>query len=383
MNVSLIWSIIIFVLVLSFLVIIHELGHFIAARWAKVKIDEFGLGYPPLAKKLFMWKGTAFTLNWIPFGGFVKMQGEEGQPSSQSETKELKEKDAFYTKTTVQRLVIILAGATVNFIFGVIAFATVYSFIGIPTAFPEPRIAAVVPESPAAQAGVPTGVGLIAIRENETTTSITSVDQAIKTIQDYTGKEVTLVTTGPCREAGCQEMAQEFTVYVRTPEEVKAVGQIGAVGVAFQGEYAKFYPWYEMPFRGVVYGVKQALMLSVLILDALRDMIQKLTVGQVPKDLMGPIGIVDSAAKTEILLQGPLAVLHFAGLLSINLAIMNVLPIPALDGGRALFIFLEKILGREKVGKIEGVAHYGGFVFLMILIVLITGRDIWRIVTGG
>lgn len=376
-------SILIFILILSFLVVIHELGHFLAARWAKVKVHEFGLGYPPLAKKLFNWQGTAFTLNWIPFGGFVKMEGEEGQPSS-LENSNAGEADApFYQKTAVQRLVIILAGATVNFIFGVLAFAVVYSFVGIPTALSDARIGQVIPDSPAATAGVPSNVNLIAVKNGEEVTPIATTDEAISVLKENSGQTVTLVTTGACDQESCQEIAQEFVVYVRTPEELAQSGQAGAVGIAFQSEYVKFYPRYEMPIRGVIFGLQQAIALSLMIVMALVTMVQQLvSQGQVPSDLMGPVGIVDSAAKTGILLQGPLAILQFAGLLSINLAIMNVLPIPALDGGRAIFILLERVVGRRRIAHFEGLAHYAGFVLLMILIVLVTGRDIWRIIGG-
>lgn len=385
MTESVLLSIIIFVLILSFLVLIHELGHFIAARLAKIKVEEFGLGYPPLAKKLFSWKGTVFTLNWVPFGGFIKMEGEEGQPSSQVEkTKKDAQNRPFYEASAPWRLIVILAGASVNFVFGVIAFAIVYSFLGIPTPLNQPRIGMVLPDSPAATAGVPEQVNVIAIRQGEETVPISTTQEAIDAIKNYSGETIILVTTGPCQEETCQESAQEFEVYVRTQEELEAAGQNGAVGIAFQPEYTKFYPWYEMPFRGMWFGLQQAIGLSLLILNALGTMVGQLfSRGQVPTDIMGPVGIVDSAARTNILLQGPLAILQFAGLISINLAIMNVLPIPALDGGRALFIILEKIFGREKVSKVEGVAHYGGFIFLMALILLVTGRDIWRIVVGA
>ncbi len=380
-------SLLIFILILSFLVLIHELGHFIVAKWAKINVEEFGLGYPPLARKLFTWKGTAFTLNWIPFGGFVKMQGEEGQPSSEVEqtgSAQPKTSGDFQSKSTAWRLAVIVAGASVNFVFGVIAFALIFSIMGIPTAMTEARVAAVLPGSPAEKSGLPTAVTIIALKTAGSTDPITTRQEAITKIAERTGETITLVTTGQCEGATCQEMAQEFQMYVRTPEELVAAGQNGAVGIAFQSEYFKFYPWYEMPIRGTLFGLAQAVQLSVLIVQTLGSTIADLFKnGTVPADIMGPIGIVDIATKNEALLRGPLAILQFAGLLSINLAIMNILPIPALDGGRALFIFLEKIFGKKRIAKIEGAAHYGGFIVLMILIVLISGRDIFRVFAGS
>jgi regulator of sigma E protease len=136
-----------------------------------------------------------------------------------------------------------------------------------------------------------------------------------------------------------------------------------------------------MPFRGAALGTVQALGLGWLILQALQDLVADMfTRGAVPQDIAGPIGIVDQANSSEIFTQGPLALLSFAGMLSINLAVMNVLPIPALDGGRALFIVLEKLIGKKAIQKVEAVANYGGFIFLIGLIVIISARDVFRIV---
>src|SRR5260221_1182304 len=133
----LILTIIAFVIMLSFLVIIHELGHFLTARLFKIKVEEFGLGYPPHARTLFTWKGIPFTLNWIPVGGFVRMEGEDGGESLTDHQKTHVSTDKthyapFYTKSRLERLIVILAGATVNFLFGVLAFTIIYSYIVIP-----------------------------------------------------------------------------------------------------------------------------------------------------------------------------------------------------------------------------------------------------------
>ena len=125
-------SVFIFILILSFLVIIHELGHFLIARKHGVKVNEFGLGYPPKALTLFTAFGTPFTLNWIPFGGFVRLEGEDG-PELGTEQKEThKSEREFFRVAVWQKLSIVLAGPIVNFIFGIIAFSIVFSVTGIP-----------------------------------------------------------------------------------------------------------------------------------------------------------------------------------------------------------------------------------------------------------
>lgn len=391
-----IFEIVVFILVLSFLVVIHELGHFLAAKWAKIKVEEFGLGYPPRAVTLFHWLGTPFTLNWVPFGGFVKMEGEDqldpsttekttkdnGTNSSTKASKDINTNEsAFYTKTIAQRLIVILAGVFVNFIFGILAFSIFFSFKGIPEYLDSARIAFVQPNSPAEVAGIPTDVEIVAITNQDGELfSVTNNAEAATALRQAAGTVVTIITTGPCNSGGCQELAQDFEAYVRTQDEIAGLENQGGLGVVFADVDFVFYPWYQMPFKSVWYGLLQTYGLVVLTLDALQTMIASIASGgSLPQDVAGPVGIVHQASKYEIFQQGPLVLLHFTGIISVSLAIMNLLPIPALDGGRAVFIVLELFLGKKKIEVVEQYAHYFGFVFLIGLILVITARDIWRI----
>jgi regulator of sigma E protease len=365
-------EILIFILVLSFLVIIHELGHFFAAKWAGVKVEEFGIGYPPKAIKLFSWQGTDFTINWIPFGGFVRMAGEE-----QADAPERKKGD-FVAAPLWKRLVVILAGASINFLFGVLAFTAIFSVMGIPTPIESARIAAVSPESPAAAAALPSDVEIIKLQSAETEQVVATPEDVISFIEAHRGQEVQITTTGSCSGLSCQESAQEFTVYIRTLGETPE-GQ-GALGIMFQPVAFVQYPLWETPFRSAEYGVRQALFLGEQILGALRQLVVDVfSSGKVPSELAGPVGIVHQAQQSGILAEGWVMVLSFAGMLSINLAIMNVLPIPPLDGGRAVFILLELVFTRAQLLKVEHYLNYGGYFVLLALIILVTIRDVWRI----
>ncbi len=364
-------SFVTFGLILSFLVWIHELGHYLAARWGKIKVEEFGMGYPPLAKVLFKRAGTLFTLNWVPFGGFVKMEGEDEVDNSSSPS-------SFQNKSLFTRMVVILAGAGMNFLFGIVAFSIVFSIMGIPQQLTRPRIGLVQPNSPAATAGIPSSVEVLAVRIGEQTVPTPTVDALITQILSHRGQTLTVVTTGPCNESTCQESAQEFSVYVRTESETP-VGQ-GAMGIEFVPVLYRHYPAYQMPFRGIAFGVEQALVLGGQIVVGVWQIFGDLfTKAKVPSDLSGPVGIVHQAQQSKVFEQGWLSVLGFAGMLSINLGVMNVLPIPPLDGGRAVFLVLEKVLGKDKVSRVEGYAHYSGYIGLLALIVLVTARDIVRI----
>jgi len=213
-------SIIIFIIILSILVIIHELGHFLAARIMGMKIEEFGLGYPPRAAKIFKWKETLFSLNWIPFGGFVRIQGEELAEG------------VFHKFKASKRLIVILAGAAVNFIFGIVAFAIVFSISGIPSPLEQPRISEISVDSPAATAKLPTDVNIIGLRIDGELIETSTTQAVVDEISAHKGETVSLVTTGHCQKSTCQEMAQEFEVYLRTTDETPA-GQ-GSLGIVFQ-----------------------------------------------------------------------------------------------------------------------------------------------------
>ncbi len=367
-------AIVIFILILSFLVIIHELGHFFAARLSGIVVKEFGIGYPPKALKLFRWQGTDFTLNWIPFGGFVRMAGEDSDPSR----RDLAKKGEFYAVSKEKRLFVVLAGAAVNFLFGILAFAVIFSILGIPLEIPQARIGEVAPGSPAAEAGIPTQVNIIAFEHEGQRVETDSPNAVINYVTENQGKQVTLITTGQCQKLECAEIEQSFQVYVRSKEETPA--DQGSLGVVFTQFEMIFYPWYEMPFRSMVFGLEQALIMGQEILAALSRLGGNLvSSGHVSEELAGPVGIVHQAQQSGIFEEGLLMILSFAGMLSINLAIMNVLPIPPLDGGKAVFTVFEAVIKPKYLFKVEYWMSYGGYFILLALVVFITVRDVIRI----
>lgn len=375
-------AIVIFILILSFLVLIHEAGHFLAALWAGVKVEEFGLGYPPRAMKLFKWRGTNFTLNWVPFGGFVKLAGEEAPRENLAEKIAKKtglvDKDLFYNKPAPKRLVVILAGVTVNFLFGILAFAIIFSIKGIPTATSEPIIAYVADNSPAKEAGLEAQSKIFKLAYGSESVVVANTVEVTDFIKSHQGQEITLYTTGHCDGNSCQEMAREYHVYLRSDQEIPE-GE-GSMGVAFASFIFKFYPWWQMPFRAMFYGLMQALFLSLLILTSLASLITQLMSGVIPSEIAGPVGIVHEASRQGIFEEGFLSTLNFTAMLSVNLAVMNLLPIPALDGGRAIFIFIEKLVGKKKSQNWESYANYAGYLILLTLIVLVTLRDISKLI---
>ncbi len=387
------------ILIISFLILIHEAGHFFAARKAGIKVEEFGIGYPPTLFKLFTWQGTDFTLNAIPFGGFVRLLGEHGpeaaEAADEARQKEKKkqqdqeekaaDKLPFYKQSAKNRMMVILAGVVVNIVFALIAFSVVFSFMGIPKPLTgQARIGWISEGSPAEEANLPANVNLIEVKTDENSYQIGSITDAQQAVRENTGNTLTLVVTEQCERLTCPSKTQVFEVYARTEEEIPETQEPqGSLGIVFKDSILAHYPWYQMPFRGTAYGIRQALALGWLILVTLARIFSQLfTQGIIEEEVAGPVGLVHEARQGNLFENNFLSYLGFAGMLSLNLGIMNLLPIPALDGGRALFIFLEKVIGKKTAQKIEPYANYAGIALIILLIIAVTAKDITRVFGG-
>ncbi len=388
------------ILILSVLVILHELGHFFMALWLKIRVEEFGLGYPPKARRLFTWRGTDFTLNWIPFGGFVRLWGEElpvvddqnfesqtTSNSSQSDTTQLDTVEAFYNRPIWHRFLVMLAGPAVNALVAFLLFATIFSLDGIPVSLEgKARIGQVLENTPAAQANMPVHYQIIGFAPAGTSPEqlpevVTKADQ-IPAVQDFVanhrGETWQIVLEGPCQFTECGQDHRVVELRLRLPEQTPP--DEGAIGVRFAEYEARFYPWYEMPWRGAWFGAQQAIGMSQMMITELIQLVGNIVKGKgVSSALAGPIGIVHQAEKSGLSQAGWQAILSFAGMLSLNLAIMNLLPIPALDGGRIMMLFLEKLLGKSRVAHFEGYVNSAGFLLLVGLLILISIRDVQHI----
>jgi regulator of sigma E protease len=371
-------TVLLFILILSLLVVVHELGHFLLARRAGVKVQEFGFGYPPLIKKLFTWRGTKFTLNAIPFGGFVRLEGEEFDPQLDPPTKQANP-NAFYNKSALARIAVVAAGPLANILFAIVAFSFVFGVMGVPQSLDNrPRINEVAIDSPAQQAGLIAQTEIIGFRLFDDLILTPTTQEVVEFVQLNQGQEVGIIFTGPCAGLVCPETQTEESIYLRTEAETPA-GE-GAMGVIFADFFLQTGPWYIQLINGVWYGFKEAFTLGVLIVTAIIDLFRSLfAAGGLPVEIAGPVGIVHQASRSTILSRGWAPLVEFSGILSINLGIMNLLPIPALDGGRILFVLLEKIVGKRRIQNIEGYAHYAGFILLVGLIILVSLRDVANI----
>jgi len=358
---SMILTILIFLILLSVLVFVHELGHFLVARKTGMAVEEFGFGFPPRMAG-FRRGGVLYSVNWIPIGGFVKIKGEDGSSKS--------EDDSFAAKKPWQRFLVLIAGVVMNFLFAAFLFSIGY-MSGLPTAIEgtlpkqavvrEQKISImqVLPNSPAARAGIVSGDVLVSLN-GAPVSDASSVRSVILEHQDG----VKLMVQK--KEGGFQEV----TLVSEDLPSVKTKG----IGVGFLETGLVSYPWYLAVPQGFVATAR----LTQDIFVSLGLMIKNIFSEQkVAMDLAGPVGI--AVMTKEVAAQGWIYLLQFAALLSVNLAVVNILPFPALDGGRVLLLIIEKIRGKSVQASVETVIHNIGFICLMALVVFVTYRDLVRL----
>lgn len=361
---DLVMQLVVFILILSVLILIHELGHFLSARLFKMRVEEFGVGLPPRALGLFRRKGTLFSINWLPLGGFVKLYGEDMESEEQ-----MRSPEAFFNKPMWQRAVVLLAGVFMNFVLGVIVFGVVYSHLGVPTKTDNVYIVEIAKDSPAEQAGVVIESQVKKILVDKKEVDFVGVDDFVKKIDSLKGKEIEMLLV----DKNGYEKAVRIVPRVSPPD-----GQ-GALGVALSSIEMKKYPWWQMPLRGVRVGLLEAWGWGKEIAGSLFTIIVNIVTGKgLPKDVAGPVGIYQ--VSKEVYKVGWVAVLQFMGILSINLAILNVMPFPALDGGRIAFLGVEKVIGKKWKNQFEGYINTLGMFFLIGLMVLVTFKDIINLV---
>lgn len=356
-------SIIIFIFTILTLVVIHELGHFLVAKKFGIKVEEFGFGIPPKiwGKKI---GETLVSINWIPFGGFVRLLGED-----EVDKKVLANPRSFAAKPVMQRILVVVAGVLMNLVLAWIIFYTVIISQGFKIIYPTPEpgvfIGYLEPEFPAQKSGVRLGERVVAIDGKE----VKNFDEPKAIIQQKKGEEVTLTLAD-----AEGKNKRDIKITPQKKEEQFLIG-VGFSPITFK-QYATLA---DKTFSGITYSWD----LTRLTFMGLGNTISDLTSGNFQKaseQVAGPVGI--ARVTNGILQEGWQAILPylwFVGVISLTLAIFNVLPIPALDGGRLFFLVVEAITGKKVKAEWERVIHTVGFAALLSLAFLITYSDISKI----
>ena len=366
-----------FIGILVVLVLVHELGHFLVAKRAGITVEEFGIGFPPRIGSV-IWRGTRYSLNWIPLGGFVRMLGEDGN----IELRRLREQGltdaeidkamegAFNRRPIWVRIAVLLAGVAMNFLLAAALFAVAFSMPRLVAHGPL-TVTAVQPDSPA-EGRLEVDDVIVAVdgRTFELSRELTEY------IAEHGGTTVTLNVERDGELMGVRVVPRTVTLEDRE----RGIGPIG-----FSYEPASLVeepPLAGNPLDAAWRGTTAAATLAVQIPGGLADAVGGL-IGLNPDagDARGPIGI---AQETGRILEAPLvSQLLFVGLLSVNLAVLNVLPFPPLDGGRIAVVLVEALRRRKLPAEREALIYLAGFAVLIALVILISIQDIQRLITGG
>ncbi len=381
------WFLLAAIPVFGLLVFVHEFGHFITAKWSGIRVEEFGFGFPP---RLFGIKRgeTIYSINWIPLGGFVRMPGENGETTDDAGNYD---PGSFASKPAWRRAIVLVAGVTMNAILAFLLFGVAYA-VG-ETGY-SPLIQYVCANSPAANAGMQAGDKILAV-DGQSTVLETDVSQLVqdKIMAASAGtKSVAVQITFQ----HAQEAPQTATLGARTGDlsttackdangvtfkdtQGKPINGQGPLGIVWNTSHivTHHYPLNEIPGQTV----KQA----GLMLGGFATLIRNIFDGAFNvHQVAGPVGIVNFTGEAASLIPqlGWFPLLNLTAFLSLNLAIINILPFPALDGGRLALLGLEVVRrGKRLDPRHEGIIHLVGMAVLLLLVVIITWNDIGTLIS--
>ena len=372
------FTLIIFFVVLGIIVLFHEFGHFITAKKSGMATPEFGFGFPPrifgVQKTKSSWRfvrgnrelneedfkhGTVYSINWLPLGGFVKIKGEEGEDEST---------DSFLSAKFGNKILVTIAGVLMNIVLAILLLSLGY-LIGLPEAvagLPKHaniqnkhlEIVQVLKNKPADSAEIKIGDVVLSIGDIKEP----SVEQMQNYIDNNRNAEIKIVLK---RKNEILEKSVKPIIYEDTGK--------GGIGVGLSEVAIVKYPWYLALWEGVVSTalyLKAILFTFILLIKGLFTG----SAGVAAESVSGPVGIAVMTGQVARL--GFAYLLQFTALLSLNLAVLNILPLPALDGGRLIFLIIGKITGKQRGLKYEQIAHSLGFLLLIGLVIFVSFKDV-------
>lgn len=357
-------AIVLFILIFSLVILAHELGHFYFAKRAGMRVEEFGIGLPP--RIVGIKKGeTIYSINWIPLGGFVRVYGENEEARG--------DKRSFASKGPGQRIMFIVGGVLMNFVLAAVVLMIGFWFSMPPLVTPaeyyvsdpsavKSRVVVlnVTDDSPAELAGILRGDRILASGD----VSFSVANDLKEFLADKANIPVNLTI---------DRSGQEINLMVTPTLVAEEEGAIIGTWIDQSVERVD-YVWWKVPWLALQETVR---LIGVIVVVIASFIYRLFATASLPPDLAGPVGIAKITA--DVMHLGWLRVLQFIVFLSINLGVINLVPFPALDGGRLAFVLVEIIRGGKKVSsRIEGVIHALGFALLILLILVVTYRDMFR-----
>lgn len=345
-------TILAFVVVLGVLIFVHELGHYLAARWRGVHVERFSIGF---GRALATWqdrRGCEWRIGWMPLGGYVKMHGMEHAGGAPPEPGTFRPGESFHEKSVGDRAIVVFAGPAFNFLLAAVLFAVIFATIGKPIG--STAVQTVVAGSAAEQAGLAPGDRILALDGER----VTRFDELQRHIQPRAGQPVEILL-----RRGDAEVKVVATPAAREDGR----GMLGVTGGAVERERLD-------PFSAVAQGTWHMVVVSGQTLAGVWQMV---TGQRGSEEIGGPLRIAQMSG--EVADMGFLPLITFIALLSINLALINLFPIPILDGGHLVFYAAEAIRGRPLTARAQEYAFRGGFALLVTLMILATWNDLTQL----
>jgi regulator of sigma E protease len=349
-------SILAFVVVLGVLVFVHELGHYLAARWRGVRVDVFSIGFGQAIKSWTDSVGTVWKIAWIPLGGYVKLHGQERPQDVSAEVRDTWiEGETFHDKSVLSRAIVVAAGPIANFLLAIVVFAGLYMFVGLPVTLPV--IGSVLPDSAAEHAGLIAKDRIVAID-----------GQPIQTFEDLQR----IVTTHPGQPLAMTVQRDGIDEQVSVTPEAKTSGslRIGLLGI--KGGLTEYR---HVSVPGAIWGgVRQT---WIITSETVKGVAQMISGTRGTEELGGPLRIAQLSGQVAQL--GVASLISFIGMLSVNLGLINLFPIPVLDGGHLLFYLVEALRGRPLPPRAQEYGFRAGLAVLGSLFVFATWNDLTHI----
>ncbi|MCD5384647.1 MAG: site-2 protease family protein [Candidatus Pacebacteria bacterium] len=378
-------EIILFLAVLVVLIVVHELGHFLAAKLFGIRVEEFGIGYPPRALTLGKIGETIYSLNWLPFGGFVKIFGEGlGEDVPESERRR-----ALVSQKAWKQAVVFVAGVTFNVIFAWVLFSASF-MMGSPMAVDEARVksgeldrngpvlavSAVLPNSPADIAGLKPGDSITALASNSDDVQNPLPSDVSSFIANHAGESVQIYYKRQVSGHFEQELVVSSVEITPSHGVIASKQGTPAIGI----EMVLVSAERQGVGSAMILGAQKTYRATIVIAVGIGKFIKSALTGSADwRAVAGPVGIVGLVGDASSL--GLLHLLNFTAMISINLAIINLIPIPALDGGRLVFVAIEGVTRRKIHSGVVGALNMLGFAAIILLMLIITYHDVIKIVT--
>jgi len=359
-----VFTIIIIFIALIGLLALHEFGHFIAAKKFGVVVEEFGIGYPPRIIATKKIKGTVYSLNWLPLGAFVKIVGEDNESNDSA---------SFSKKPIWQRAIILLAGVTSFWLIALVIYSIVLSGWGMLASVDDQAnnqdaavyVTMVLPKSPADLAGIKAGDKILEIGQaGAVAFLVTKVGQVQDFAKNQKGAEIVL---------NLQRNSETLEVKLTARQNYPS-GE-GPMGIGLLRAAKVRYPWYQAPVKSAVLIYQQTVMMIITVKDALASVFRGVKVEGM--QLVGPIGV--GAIMNQAMTQGIDTFLVYLAMIAVWMALFNVLPIPALDGGRLLFLVIEAIMAKPIPAKVDQIINTSFFALFIALGIFVTIKDVIRL----